>query len=216
VRRISLTHEQMLARRVRRWSSMCAERSGRTRGRAAPARLVVIGLVGTVIAHRARSSSHRSPNSLQNTNGDMATRGASDPEPWRCQCKDAHAAEHGRGIVSHGLLSLTELAFLAVYEGDDARAGRLFQKSIEVQRQLGILLSSRIACLEWRSSPPKAGRSLRRGCSGRRRVCGTFSAQIRAGNPRFGSVAGPNERLRQSARGSAKSGSQRRGRKERL
>jgi hypothetical protein len=56
-----------------------------TWGRAAPARLVVIGL-GTVIAHRARSSSHRSPHSLQNTNGDMATRGASDPEPWRCQC----------------------------------------------------------------------------------------------------------------------------------
>jgi non-specific serine/threonine protein kinase len=54
------------------------------------------------------------------------------------QRKDAHAAAHGRGTLSHGLLSLTELAFLAVYEDDDERALSLFQKSITLLQQLRI------------------------------------------------------------------------------
>jgi predicted ATPase/DNA-binding SARP family transcriptional activator len=56
------------------------------------------------------------------------------------QRKDAQAAEHRRGTLSHGLLSLTELAFLAVYEGDDAGALSLFQKSITLLQQLRIFV----------------------------------------------------------------------------
>jgi predicted ATPase/DNA-binding SARP family transcriptional activator len=50
---------------------------------------------------------------------------------------DADAAKHGHGI-SGGFLSLAEFAFLAVYEGDDARALSLFRKSITLQQQLRI------------------------------------------------------------------------------
>ena len=54
--------------------------------------------------------------------------------------KYAHAAEHGRGTLSQGFLSLTELAFLAVNERDDARALTLFQKSVAIQQQLRIFV----------------------------------------------------------------------------
>ena len=52
----------------------------------------------------------------------------------RSVARSTDAAGHGRGI-SGGFLSLAELAFLAVYEGDDAPALSLFRKSITLQQQ---------------------------------------------------------------------------------